>query len=157
MAHCLSGGHGSSPILMETKNCQLNKQLPTGYAYVRIFPKHDQSVRYSATKAVNPIWSQKQAIFVWKTLPQKPWLRHTMTCRIIFSFPLRSFVHTLTVPKIENRQLSKSEVWLKLLKAGVKMRRRESTPLEELQSDRETRFLQDEQRASKRSMRDDSS
>ena len=61
--------------------------------------------------------------------------------------------------RAEDREsaIQQDEVWLKLLKASVKMRRRESIPLEELQSDRETRFLQDEQRTSKRSMRDDSS
>src|SRR2546428_256370 len=63
---------------------------------------------------------------------------------------------TSTVSRIENRPLSKREACLPL-KGNVKKGWRESIPLEELQSDHETRFLADEHRAFNRTMRDNSS
>jgi hypothetical protein len=59
--------------------------------------------------------------------------------------------------RAENREstIKQERGVVKPLKSNVRKRRRQSTPPEELQSDRETRFLQDEHKASQRSMRDD--
>jgi hypothetical protein len=61
--------------------------------------------------------------------------------------------------RVEDREstIKQERGVLKPLKANVRKRWRESTPLEELQSDHETRFLEDERRAFKQSMRDNSS
>ena len=56
----------------------------------------------------------------------------------------------------EAAQLTVEEGDEDLLWSNMKKRKRETTPPEELEPEREARFQEEEQRASKRTMRDDS-
>jgi hypothetical protein len=63
------------------------------------------SVRDSVTKTVNLIQAQKQtSIFVLKILPQKSSLGVSRTYRVTSSSLPRTFVHTLTMPRLLTQQ-----------------------------------------------------